>query len=171
MSNKFKTGCSGNPAGRPHGKLNRLTVEARRILNEHSLDVLQSAIDQAKTGDVQAQKLILSLALPRRLRESVAIPDLKSSRDITTALVAVAQSAAEGVGEPEDIRALVAALEAAGRQLSPTNEVQQFFQIVMQAIEVADPESQRRIVQQLSSINVGHVPENPLHLSEDIDGR
>lgn len=153
---KFQPGQSGNKAGRPRGKPNKITNDARRILNNNAVEVLEAAIENAKNGDVQAQRLVLSLALPRRIRESIAIPELNTIDDVNAALVAVAQAAAAGNGEPEEIRAMIIALEAVQRQITPANDIQQFFDIVMQAVEEADPATQKRIMAKLTATKLDY---------------
>lgn len=154
---KFQPGQSGNKAGRPRGKPNKLTNDARRILNNNAVEVLEAAVENAKNGDVQAQRLVLSLALPRRIRESIAIPELNTIDDVNAALVAVAQAAAAGNGEPEEIRAMISALEAVQRQITPADEMQRFFDIVIQAVEEADTTTQKRIMTKLAGLKRNEV--------------
>ena len=66
---KFQPGRSGNPAGRKHGQPNRLTEQTRQLLKNATPAVLEATLSAAKAGDVQAQRLILGLTLPRRIRE------------------------------------------------------------------------------------------------------
>ena len=64
----WKRGCSGNPAGRPKGSLNKSTISARRLaqayLNAAVEPVFQKLVEKAKEGDVQAIRLVVERILP-----------------------------------------------------------------------------------------------------------
>ena len=61
-SNLWKAGQSGNPAGRPPGRgvISRL----RELLEPDAPEILQTMVAAAKSGDVQAARLILERILP-----------------------------------------------------------------------------------------------------------
>ena len=65
----FKKGASGNPAGRPRGSVNKNL----RMLRDAAEAILPDLIDRAKSGDMEAQKLILDRGIPR-LR-AVSMPE------------------------------------------------------------------------------------------------
>ena len=84
----FKKGESGNPAGRPPGSVNKNL----RMLRDAAEAILPDLIKRAKSGDLEAQKLILDRGIPR-LRavsppEALALPD-GTLTDQTKALVAL----------------------------------------------------------------------------------
>ena len=72
---RFKKGVSGNPAGRPPGSSNR----SLRILRDAAETILPDLVERAKSGDLEAQKLILDRGIPRlrsvSMPESLALPD------------------------------------------------------------------------------------------------
>ena len=57
---KFKAGQSGNPAGRPRGALS----PANKLVKQAAPEILESVIEQAKAGDMQAAALILARGVP-----------------------------------------------------------------------------------------------------------
>ena len=71
----FKKGESGNPAGRPRGSVNKNL----QMLRDAASAILPDLIDRAKSGDLEAQKLILDRGIPRlravSMPESLALPD------------------------------------------------------------------------------------------------
>ena len=57
---KFERGKSGNPAGRPRGALS----PANKLVKQAAPEILESVIEQAKAGDLQAAALILARGVP-----------------------------------------------------------------------------------------------------------
>ena len=76
-STRFQPGQSGNPAGRKPGtgEIARL----RAAISKHVPAILDSMVEQAKAGDVQAARLLLERALaPLKAQETaqaLALPD------------------------------------------------------------------------------------------------
>ena len=71
----FKRGESGNPAGRPRGSVNKNL----RMLRDAAEAILPDLIERAKSGDLEAQKLILDRGIPRlravSMPEAMVLPD------------------------------------------------------------------------------------------------
>jgi len=61
-THKFKKGMSGNPAGRPAGKTPG--AQLRKAIELRADDILQSVIDAAVNGDMQACKILLDRITP-----------------------------------------------------------------------------------------------------------
>ena len=84
----FKKGASGNPAGRPRGSVNKNL----RMLRDAAEAILPDLIDRAKSGDMEAQKLILDRGIPRlravSMPEAMPLPDSPLA-DQAKALVAL----------------------------------------------------------------------------------
>lgn len=58
---RFAPGCSGNAAGRPAGASSRLLSMARAAAEE----IFPLVVEQARAGDVDAARLVLSFGVPR----------------------------------------------------------------------------------------------------------
>ena len=85
---RFQKGQSGNPGGRPPGSVNK----SLRILRDAAETILPDLIERAKSGDLEAQKLILDRGIPRlravSMPEALALPD-GTLTDQAKALVAL----------------------------------------------------------------------------------
>lgn len=150
---KFKPGQSGNPAGRQRGQSNRLTEQARQILKEATPAVLEATISAAKAGDVQAQRLILGLTLPRRIREPINLPALDTLSGVARALEMLARSAATGELEAEEARALATVAEAAGIRLDAERQASALFDVILQEVTAESPETALRITARLTALH------------------
>lgn len=71
MKHRFQKGVSGNPAGRPKGSKNKITLmklalegELRTQMKPHMAEILAVAIQKAKEGDQGMIKLLLDKTLP-----------------------------------------------------------------------------------------------------------
>lgn len=67
----FQPGKSGNPAGRPKGSRNKVTLmkialegELRTQLGPHMAEILAQAIQMAKAGDASMIKLLVDKTVP-----------------------------------------------------------------------------------------------------------
>ena len=84
----FKKGESGNPAGRPRGSVNKNL----QVLRDAAEAILPDLIERAKSGDLEAQKLILDRGIPRlravSMPEALPLPD-GTLTDQAKALVAL----------------------------------------------------------------------------------
>lgn len=68
---RFKSGASGNPAGRPKGSKNKITLmklalegNLRKQLEHDAHDILRKAVEMAKAGDQAMIKLLVDKMLP-----------------------------------------------------------------------------------------------------------
>ena len=152
---KFTTGQSGNPAGRKRGVQNRLTLEARRILEANAPEVLQATVQSALNGDSQAQRLILGLALPKRVRAPLELPRLENAESALAALAILAERLAQGSIEPEEARALMQVVETAGRHFDAHARMSAFFETVLETVAAESPETSLRIIERLTALQAG----------------
>lgn len=92
----FRKGQSGNPNGRPHGSRNKASLMAEMLFAENLQGVCNAVITKAKSGDIQAAKIIFDRLLPPRKDRliSIKLPQVKTPEDILKALSAVTQAIA-----------------------------------------------------------------------------
>lgn len=96
---QFQKGQSGNPAGRPRGARNKLSLLAESRFAEEGGALLDMLIKVAKTGDVAALRLCIDRICPPQRDRPVAIelPEMKTAADAVGAIGAI--MAAIGAGD------------------------------------------------------------------------
>jgi hypothetical protein len=82
VAHRFQKGVSGNPAGRPKGSKNKVTLmkialegELRTQLGPHMAEILAQAINLAKSGDAQMIKLLIDKTVPTTKAGDDEAPD------------------------------------------------------------------------------------------------
>src|SRR6516165_1923238 len=89
----FQKGQSGNPAGRPPGARGKATLFAEALSAGDAQEIVRTAIDKAKEGDMAAVRLCLDRIAPRP-KDTVVDFELPALRSPESALSAVADIAA-----------------------------------------------------------------------------
>lgn len=125
-SGQFKPGQSGNPAGRPRGSRNKVTLAAEALLDGEAERLTRMAIEQALDGDPFALRLCLERILPPRRERPApfAMPPLKERRDAREAYAAVVEGVAAGDLTPGE-GATIARLLAGYAELDGASEQSQ----------------------------------------------
>ena len=123
----FQKGASGNPAGRPHGVRNKLSLMLETITDNDLIAIMAVVKKKAKKGDLVAAKIIFDrvapppkgrtfeLDLPAIGRWNGNDTVLRANRAIIEAVATGTVSPAEGL----DLTALVEAQRAAVKELRP----------------------------------------------------
>jgi hypothetical protein len=118
---RFKSGQSGNPAGKPRGTRHRATMLAEQLLDGEAEAIVRKVIEKAKHGDPIALRLCLDRIVPPRRDRPVrfTIPELNSADDASKAMAAITAAVARGELTPTEaaelssvITAYVKAIEA-----------------------------------------------------------
>jgi hypothetical protein len=113
---RFRRGRSGNPRGRPKGAKSLLAAKLDRMAEREAPVVLEKVLAQAKGGDLDAAKLILSRAWPARKGRPVRLP-VPSEASPMTIITAALQAVVGGRLTPEEAEGLASLVEAAGKAI------------------------------------------------------
>jgi hypothetical protein len=116
---RWRSGQSGNPAGRPKGSRHAALLALDAIGAEAGKEIMAAVVAAAKGGDIRAADLLLRRLWPERRGRSVMLelPAMKSASDLPTVLGVVAEAVAAGELTPEEGQALAGVLEAQRRAL------------------------------------------------------
>lgn len=130
---QWKPGQSGNPSGRLPG-CGQVT-KLREAIAEHIPDILDRLIEQAKSGDTQAARLLIERALPaiKPVELPISLPPMVGSTLVDQANQLLA-AAGNGALSPAQASALLAGLGVIGK-LTETGELQQRIERIEAAME------------------------------------
>ena len=111
---QFKSGQSGNPAGKPKGTRNKVTLAVEALLDGEAEELTRKAIEIAKTGDISALRICLDRILPPRKDRPVAfeLPKIESAKDAANAISAVLAAVSSGEITPADAGEITKLLDA-----------------------------------------------------------
>ena len=70
-NSKFSKGQSGNPNGRPRGSLNKATLAIKNMFEDEIEEIGRKAIEMAKSGDMQAIKLIVDRVISPKKENNI----------------------------------------------------------------------------------------------------
>ena len=109
----FRAGQSGNPAGKPPGVRNRVTILAEQLLDHEAEKLIRKAVELALAGDTVALRLCLERIIsPRRDRPvSFNMPELATAIDAEKAMGKIAGAVASGELTPSEAAALSGVIE------------------------------------------------------------
>ena len=118
---KFQKGQSGNPAGKPKGAKDRRT-EMRALLQPHADKLIQTAVNLALAGDVQALRICIDRIIPpvREDRLQVALPEIADAAGCTEAQAVIMKAVASGELLPSQGEALAELVENRRRAIETT---------------------------------------------------
>jgi hypothetical protein len=122
----WKPGQSGNPKGRPRGSRNRVTLVALAAMEEGAEAIARKIVDQAKSGDMSAARLVLERLVPPAKERPIflALPDTGSAEGIAQAQAAILRAVATGDLLPGEATTLAGIVEARRKALE-TLELEQ----------------------------------------------
>jgi hypothetical protein len=107
----------GNGGRRP-GSRNRATVVAEALLKSEEVELVRTAIELAKAGDVPMLKFLLDHILPKERPVHVDLPVMDRSSDAVDALAAVIDAVGTGRIAPSEAAALASLVAAYARILN-----------------------------------------------------
>ena len=117
---RFVKGQSGNPAGKPAGTRNRVTVMCTDLLGDDAAAVMAKCITLAKKGDAVALRLCVERLVPVRASRDRSVvvddlPDVSKAADLVAAAALVIARAAAGemsLSEAKEFLGLISAQRA-----------------------------------------------------------
>lgn len=123
---RFQPGQSGNPAGKPRGTRHRATQLAQTLMEGGIEDAVNVVLQAAKSGDVQAAKVIIDKLLPavRERPVTIDLPDVTTATGVSEAQTAVLKALADGEIAPGEATAIAGVIEARRRSIE-TMELEQ----------------------------------------------
>lgn len=126
VGHRFRPGQSGNPAGKPRGTRHRATQLAQKLMEGGIEDVVTAVLNAAKSGDIQAAKVIIDKLLPpvRERAVTIDLPDVTAATGVADAQAAVLHALADGAITPGEATAISSVIEARRRSLE-TVELEQ----------------------------------------------
>lgn len=129
---RFKTGYSGNPAGRPQGARNKATEIAESLLDGSAEALTERALELAMQGDATALRLCLERIIPPRRHRPVrlGLKPVRDAADLGPAMAAITMAAVEGAITPSE-----------GAELA------RIVEIFVRAVEASDFEKRLRDVE------------------------
>jgi hypothetical protein len=110
----FARGQSGNPAGKPRGARNKVTVAVESLMGEYGPQVTARVIERASKGDMVAARLVLERIAPPRRGHPVhlKLPPICDAPSVMNAHAALLRAVAAGKVTPEEAEPVSAMLGA-----------------------------------------------------------
>lgn len=116
MGGKFVPGQSGNPAGRPKGSRNRLSVLRESLVTaSEARDVVAKLVESAKAGDTQAASILMDRLWPKLKSQSPALSVPLPDGDLADQAEAVVREMAAGMIPVADAGQMLGALASVAK--------------------------------------------------------
>jgi hypothetical protein len=116
---QFRSGQSGNPAGRPRGARSKATMAALALLGEAGERLMREGIDRALDGDsLLLRCCIMRLApVPRGRPVELDLAEGSAAGDVLASMTATVRAMAEGALSPLEAADVAAVLEGQRRAI------------------------------------------------------
>jgi hypothetical protein len=108
----FARGQSGNPAGKPRGARNKVTVAIESLMGQYGQQVAARVVKRACDGDMVAARLVLERIAPLRRGRPVRLrlPEIGDAASLMAAQAALLRAIAAGQVTPEEAEPVSAML-------------------------------------------------------------
>ena len=115
----FEPGKSGNPAGKPQGARNKMTIALEQLLEGEAHAITTKCIAMALDGDSIAMRLIMERVAPVRRGRPVrfTLPELNGPADLVRAIGGILQATAAGDLSPDEAATVAGVLETKRRAM------------------------------------------------------
>jgi hypothetical protein len=110
----FVKGQTLNPKGRPAGSRNKITLTLEQLMEGGAERIVQTVIQCANNGDMQAARMVLDRIVPARKDRAIVVdlPRIESPADIPAATQAILEATAAGELTPAEGASLVGIAES-----------------------------------------------------------
>jgi len=137
---QFQKGQSGNPNGRPKGKLSQSTELAKNLLAENSESLIQKLIELALDGDMTALKICIDRICPPLKAQSQAVDiDYNKNQSLTQTAKQILEQVTQGNIPPDVGTQLINSIITITR----TKDIEEIQQRI-EAIEISFIGSQKK---------------------------
>ena len=101
---KFQKGKSGNPAGKPKGSRNKVTVLLEALLDGKAEKLTKKAIQMAGAGDPAMMRLCIERLIPPRKDRPInfELPPLQTTQDASVAMLKILEGVSRGELTPNE---------------------------------------------------------------------
>jgi len=132
---RFAKGASGNPAGRPPGSRNKLTLLMEALLEGQAEQLIQKAIDRGLAGDTHALRLCLDriFPAPRDRPIHLRLPPIENGEQLSSAMSAVVEAIGDGRITPSEGETLARTMEVQNNVLT-TGDLERRVEQLEQAL-------------------------------------
>ena len=111
MAGRFVKGQSGNPAGRPKGSRNRMSVLRESLVTAaEAREVVAKLVESAKAGDTQAASILMDRLWPKLKSQAPALAVPLPEGDLADQAEAVFREMASGMIPVADAGQMLTAL-------------------------------------------------------------
>ena len=111
MGGKFVKGQSGNPAGRPKGSRNRMSVLRESLVTvTEAREVVAKLVESAKAGDTQAASILMDRLWPKLKSQAPALAVPLPEGDLADQAEALFREMASGMIPVADAGQMLTAL-------------------------------------------------------------
>jgi Family of unknown function (DUF5681) len=116
---RWRSGQSGNPAGRPKGARHAALLALDAIGSKAGNDIMAAVVAAAKGGDMRAADILLRRLWPERKGRTVMLelPAMRSAADLPAVVGAITGAVTAGDLTPDEGQALAAVVETHRRAI------------------------------------------------------
>lgn len=131
---QFQKGKSGNPQGKPKGARHKSTLLAEQLFSNEIQEICKTVIEEAKSGDMQAAKIILDRLFPPRKDRyiDIELPKIETYKDMNRAMSCIVNAVGSGQISPSEGEALARIIDIQAKAIELTE-----FESRLSALEEA----------------------------------
>ena len=131
----FAKGRSGNPRGRSQGSRNGATIVLEKMMTDEGEAVVQAVLTAAKSGDIQAARIVLDRIVPPRKGRPARLdlPPLETAAGVVDGLTALIDSMSRGELTPEEAAVVAGVIDVKRRAIETVDLEQRIVKLEAKA--------------------------------------